>query len=84
MPVDWRLHVLEEKLKREAGERFVINSVDLYALSPADQHVAITAIITQSGDFPVVLVDGAVACIGDIDAEAIVATASERMKDHRV
>jgi len=83
MPVEWRLHVLEEKLKREVGERFVIDSVDLYALSPADQHVAITAIITQSGDFPVVLVDGAVACVGDIDADAIVGTMPERLKGHR-
>ncbi len=82
MPVEWRLHVLEEKLKREAGERFVINSVDLYALSPADQHVAITAIITLNGDFPVVLVDGAMACVGDIDAGAIVAAVSERLKRH--
>ena len=82
MPVEWRLHVLEEKLKREVGERFVIESVDLYALSPVDQHVAITAIITQSGDFPVVLVDGAVACLGDIDAGAIVAAVSSRMTGH--
>lgn len=78
MPVEWRLHVLEERLKREVGDRFVINQVDLYALSPADQHAAITAIMTQSGDFPVVLVDGAVACVGDIDADAIVAAVSGR------
>jgi len=83
MPVEWRLHVLEEKLKREVGERFVIDSVDLYGLSPADQHVAVTAIITQNGDFPVVLADGAVACVGDIDADAIVAAVSERLKGHR-
>ena len=83
MPVEWRLHVLEEKLKREVGERFVIDSVDLYDLSPTDQHVAITAIITQSGDFPVVLVDGAVACVGDIDSGAIVAAVSSRTTGHQ-
>jgi len=80
MPVEWRLHVLEEKLKREVGDRFVIDSVDLYGLTPADQHVVISAIVAQSGDFPVVLVDGAVACVGDIDATAIAAVASERMR----
>ena len=29
----------------------------------------------ECGDFPVVLVDGAVACVGDIDADAIVEAA---------
>jgi disulfide oxidoreductase YuzD len=80
MPVEWRLHVLEEKLKRVVGERFVIEPVDLYGLTPVDQHVAISAIMAQNGDFPVVLVDGEVACVGDIDTEAIVAAVSQRLK----
>jgi hypothetical protein len=78
MPVEWRLHVLEDKLKREVGERFVIESVDLYDLSPLDQHAALDAIISANGDFPVVLVDGAVACVGDIDADAITAAVARR------
>jgi len=79
MPVEWRLHVLGEKLKREVGDRFVIESVDLYGLSPLEQHAAIDAIIQTCEDFPVVLVDGVVACVGDIHADAIVAAAAKRL-----
>lgn len=81
MPVPWRLHVLEERLRREVGERFVIESVDLYGLTPMEQHVAIDAIITTRTDFPVVLADGEVACLGDIDAEAIVTAVAARLAD---
>lgn len=76
MPVAWRLHVLEERLEREVGGRFTIEAVDLYALPPLEQHSAIEAVMKAGGDFPVVLVDGVVACVGDIDVEAIVAAAS--------
>jgi hypothetical protein len=79
MPVEWRLHVLGEKLKREVGDRFGIEAVDLYGLSPLDQHAAIDAIIQTREDFPVVLVDGVVACVGDIDADAIVAAVAKRL-----
>jgi len=78
MPVEWRLHVLGEKLKREVGERFVIESVDLYGLSPLDQHAALDAIIAADGDFPVVLVGGEATCVGDIDADAITAAVARR------
>lgn len=81
MPAEWRLHVLEDRLKREVGERFVIEAVDLYGLSPVEQHAAINAIITSRGDFPVVLADGAVACVGDIDGDAIVAAVALRLAD---
>ena len=81
MPVSWRLYVLEEKLMREVGERFEIEPVDLYGLPPLEQHVALDAIIATCGDFPVVLVDGVVACVGDIDADAIVAAVARRLAD---
>lgn len=78
MPVEWRLHVLGEKLKREVAYRFVIESVDLYDLTADEQHVAIDAVMQAREDFPVVLVDGFVACVGDIDADAIVTAVRER------
>jgi hypothetical protein len=81
LPVPWRLHVLEERLKREVGDLFELESVDLYGLSPVEQHTAIDAIITSCGEFPVVLVDGAVACIGDIDSDAIVTAVAGRLAD---
>lgn len=79
MPVAWRLHVLEEKLARDVGSGFVIESVDLYGLEMDEQHTAIDAVIKTCGDFPVVLVDGEVVCVGDVDADAIVAAVTRRI-----
>jgi hypothetical protein len=73
MPVEWRLHVLEDRLLREFGERFETHSVDLLALTPPEQSAALDALIETQSDFPVVLVDGARACVGDIDVDAITA-----------
>lgn len=81
MPVPWRLHVLEGRLEKEVDVRFTIEAVDLYGLPLPEQHTAIEAIITTCGDFPVVLVEGAVACVGDIDADAIVAAVARRTTD---
>ena len=71
MPVEWRLHVLEERLKRDFGEVFAIESVNLYGVSPLEQSAAIDAMVTTQGDFPITLVNGVVACVSDIDADAI-------------
>ena len=71
MPVEWRLHVLEERLKRDFGAVFAIETVDLYGVSPTEQSAAIDAMIETQGDFPITLVDGVVACVSDIDADAI-------------
>ena len=71
MPVTWRLHVLEERLKRDFGEVFAIETVDLYGVSPLEQSAAIDAMVETQGDFPITLVNGVVACVGDIDADAI-------------
>ena len=43
MPVEWRLHVLEERLRREVGERFRIEPVDLYGLTPMTRSVTIAS-----------------------------------------
>ena len=71
MPVTWRLHVLEERLKRDFGKVFEIETVGLYGVSPLEQSAAIDAMVETQGGFPIVLVDGVVACVSDIDADAI-------------
>lgn len=73
MPQEWRLHVLEDRLERDFGERFVTHTVDLYGLSPMEQSATLDAIIETQGEFPVVLVNGVSVCVGDIDAAAIAA-----------
>ena len=71
MPVTWRLHVLEERLRRDFGEVFAIETVDLYGVSPLEQSAAIDAMVETQGDFPITLVNGVVVCVSDIDADAI-------------
>lgn len=72
MPVTWRLHVLEERLKRDFGRTFEIETVDLYGVTPLEQSAAIDAMVAAQGDFPITLVNGVVACVSDIEADAIV------------
>ena len=73
MPQEWRLHVLEGRLEREFGERCATESVDLYGLTPLEQSAALDALIEAQGEYPIVLVNGVAVCVGDIDADAIVA-----------
>lgn len=73
MPVEWRLHVLEERLRHDFGEVFTIETVDLYGVTPQEQSAAIDAMVETQGDFPITLVDGTVACVSDIDLDAIAA-----------
>ncbi len=83
MPVTWRLHVLEERLKRDFGKVFNIETVDLYGVSPLEQSAAIDAMIETQGDFPIVLVGGVVACVSDIDADAIADQVARTVKYSR-
>lgn len=74
MPVEWRLHVLEERLMNEYGDVFKIEVTDLYGLAPLERSAALDAMVAMQGDFPITLVNGEVACVGDIDTDAIVET----------
>ena len=71
MPVEWRLHVLETRLEREFGDEFLLEAVGLYGVSPSEQSAALEAIVETGAAFPVVLVNGVVACTGDIEFDAI-------------
>lgn len=71
MPVEWRLHVLGDRLKRDHGDVFTLQTHDLYDLPSAEQQAAVDALLETEGDFPVTLVDGVAAFVGDIDADAI-------------
>lgn len=81
MPVEWRLHVLEDRLRRDVGGRFSVESVDLYGLTSLEQSAAIDALVETQGAFPVTLVNGVVACVGDIDIDPIVTAARLAKKE---
>ena len=83
MPVEWRLHVLEDRLTRDFGDVFAIEVADLYGVSPSEQSAALDAIVETQGDFPIVLVERVVACVGDIDADAIVEQVDARLERAR-
>jgi hypothetical protein len=81
MPVEWRLQVLEARLSERFGSGFRIESTDMYALPPDEQSVCVDAIVETQGDLPIVLVNGAWACVGDIDTDAIVAAVARCSED---
>ena len=74
MPVEWRLHVLETELTR-AGFKAVIETADLSELGSDEVTTVLDAMVASQQGFPVVLVNGAAACVGDIDAECVVEAA---------
>lgn len=79
MPVEWRLHVLEERLRHDFGKVFTVETVDLYGVTTSEQSAAIDAMIEAQGDFPITLVDGVVACVSDIDVDAIADQVARRL-----
>jgi len=81
MPVPWRLHVLEERLRDEIGEGCVVEAVELLGLPPLEQSAALDAMIAQSADLPITLVNGVFACAGDIEVDRIVAVARLAKKE---
>lgn len=83
MPVEWRLHVLEERLSSVVGDRCKIESVDLQAVPTMERDATLDALLEARGDFPVTLVNGVVACVGDIDMDAIVAAVASCASDTR-
>ena len=82
MPVEWLLHVLEERLKRDFGHSPELIVTDLYGVTPLEQSAAIDGMIETQGDFPIVLVNGVVACVNDIDADAIAAEVGRNLGRH--
>ncbi|MBW6468677.1 MAG: hypothetical protein K0B85_05920 [Coriobacteriia bacterium] len=74
MPAAWRVHVLREGL-REAGIDAEVVERDLMALEGAQRQAVLDVMIGQDLDPPMVLVDDAVVCAGEIDVAAVVAAA---------
>lgn len=74
MPETWRARVIEEHL-REVGIAATVRACDIYALEGEERHAVLDAIVRDGAELPMVLVNGCVACVGDIDLEAMVAAA---------
>lgn len=77
MPVEWRLHVLEERLKREGHEGFEIVVADLGALTEEERHTVLDAMLETNGTLPITLVNGVAVCASEIDLDAISACVTE-------
>ena len=76
MPSTWRVHVIAERLKQAGIDAFVRES-DVFALEGLERAAASDAMIARGAEPPMVLVEGALACHGDIDLDAIEKTAEE-------
>ena len=71
MPETWRAHVLSERLAA-VGIAAVVRVRDIYALEGVERHAALDAVVTENAAFPMVIVDGRVACHDDVDLDAVV------------
>lgn len=70
----WRVHVLQEGL-REAGIDAEVVERDLMVLEGAQRQAVLDVMIREDVDPPIVLVDDAVVCAGEIDVAAVVEAA---------
>lgn len=76
MPGAWRAHVIEARL-RSAGVRAEVEELDIYAL-PAELRNRVTdVLVAERAEFPVVIVNGTVACHSGIDTDAVLRAAKE-------
>lgn len=72
MPPEWRLQVLEARLKSGVEAPVVVMAANLTELEPPTQS-AVMDVLGAGGDFPVVLVRGDVVSVGELDVEAVIA-----------
>ena len=74
MPSAWRVHVISERLSA-AGMSARVRESDMYGLEGAERHAVLDALVRGADAYPMVIVDGAIACAGRLDLEAIVRAA---------
>jgi len=77
MPATWRAHVIEERLRAE-GLRAEVTERDVYSLVDVERHAVLDVMIAEHAEPPMVVVDGVVACYGELDLDAVVRVARER------
>lgn len=70
MPETWRARVLHERLTAY-GIAAEVRVSDIYTLEGAERHAALDAVVAEHAGFPMVIVDGCVACHGGIDVDAV-------------
>jgi len=68
--------VVGERLRRE-GLTAAVMERDLYSLVDAERHAVLDAMIVRQAEPPMVVVNGVVACFGDVDLDAVVRVARE-------
>jgi hypothetical protein len=72
MPLEWRLQVLEARVKSEVEIPVVVRAANLTELEP-DAQSAVMDALGIGGDFPVVLVGDVGVSVGDLDVGAVIA-----------
>lgn len=76
MPGTWRVHVISERMRAE-GILAAVRECDLYALADVERHAVLDVMIAHRADPPMVVVNGVVACFGELDLDAVVRVARE-------
>lgn len=70
-PAETPTETLARRLHEAFGSRAALVETDVYSADGSTRNLALDAIAQTQGDFPVVLVDTTVACLGEIDVERV-------------
>jgi len=73
MPLEWRLQVLEARVRERWGEAVAIESLPVDDLEPEESSRLLAAVYGSGEDFPVALVGEAVVCMSGLDPFAVLA-----------
>ena len=73
LPLEWRIRVLEERVRASVpiDLDFVVRAAD--ALPMAEYGALMAEVYSRGDDFPVVRVRGKVVCSNGLDAQAVIA-----------
>jgi len=78
MPLEWRLQVLEARVRERWGDAVAIESWPVDDLAPAESSHLLAAVYGAGEDFPVALIGDVVVCTSGLDPFAVLAALESR------
>jgi hypothetical protein len=76
LPLEWRLGVLEVRVRAAVSGPMDLTVIAADALPLAEYGALMAEIYSRGEDFPVVLVDGAIVCASGLDPAAVMSALS--------
>ena len=77
LPLDWRLAILEARVRATVTGDLSYSVTSADALPAAEYGALLAEVYSRGDDFPAVLIDGDLVCANGIDPDAVIAALGE-------